>query len=97
MRHAPTRGPYSAHDRACKSSTPARSTLPIGPTPGALSSVQPSSITLTETASGLPSGQPAGSVTGAHAPTIRVTRRPMEAISHTTSSPAFSGCGGVIA
>src|SRR5476649_214832 len=60
MRHAPTFGPYSAHERPCRSSTPARSVLPIGPMPGAESSVQPSSMTLTEIASGL-SGQPAGS------------------------------------
>ena len=52
-RQAPTFGPYSAHERACRSSTPAFSGLPIGPMPGAESSVQPSSMTLTERASGL--------------------------------------------
>ena len=52
-RHAPTFGPYSAQERACRSSTPAFSGLPIGPMPGAELSVQPSSMTLTEMASGL--------------------------------------------
>ena len=74
IRQAPTLAPYSAQDRACKSSTPARNTLPIGPMPGAASSVQPSSITLTATASGFPSGQAAGSVTSFTAPAFIVRR-----------------------
>ena len=52
-RQAPTFGPYSAQERACRSSTPAFSGLPMGPMPGAELSVQPSSMTLTEIASGL--------------------------------------------
>src|SRR3954469_226971 len=60
-RQDPVLGPYSAQDRACRSSTPGFSGLPIGPMPGAESSVQPSRMTLTATAKGRASGQPAGS------------------------------------
>src|SRR5581483_12521226 len=59
-RQAPTFGPYSAQERACLSSTPDFSGLPIGPMPGAASSAQPSSMTLTEIASGRSFGQPLG-------------------------------------
>src|SRR5438045_925450 len=38
---APTLGPYSAHERACRSRTPALSGVPIGPMLGAESAVQP--------------------------------------------------------
>src|SRR3954454_22727845 len=60
-RQDPVLGPYSAQDLACRSSTPGFSGWPIGPMPGAESSVQPSSMTLTATARGRASGQPAGS------------------------------------
>src|SRR4051812_30387867 len=61
-RHAPAVGPYAAQDRPCRSSTPDFKGLPIGPMPGALSSVQPSSMTLTDSATRRPAGQPEGSV-----------------------------------
>jgi hypothetical protein len=63
-RNAPTFGPNSAQDSACRSATPGFSGLPIGPIPGALPSAQPSSITLSEIASGLPAGQPNPSALG---------------------------------